>query len=695
MRSEKVLFERLMEPGRIGALKTRNRIIKTAAGTGYAENGLPSKKMASFYGRLAQGGVGLIIVENCSVEWPRGTHIVKTGLRFHSDDCIPYHAMLVNEVHKYGCPVFIQLMHAGPWFLKEEGIPPHERVAVSSIPEEELPSDAWVSGRELSLKEIEELVEIFASAAERAQKAGYDGVEINGSYYHLINHFLSRFWNRRSDQYGCQNIENRTRFYCEVIREVKRRCGKDYPVATNINGMEYGLKNGLVIEEAKEIAKFLEAAGADILHVRVAGYGEYGSLLLPEHILYPEVPKDLDLRGMNLSEKGVGILVPLAGEVKRAVAIPVYTSGRLDPLTGERLLQKGVIDFVGMTRRLIADPDLPNKVASGRIQEIVPCMGCGYCAHSRIGDRPLKCRVNPLVGRYDEKDMLPSKKKRVLIIGAGPAGLEAARVAALRGHEVHLYEREGFIGGSMFLAAVVKEDERDEIVGLIRYYEEQLRKLGVKVHLGMEVDVPVVGEINPDVVIVATGGKQAELDLNRTGGINRPKWVSSSQLHRLLKQLLKFLPPKVVSLLSRLYLPVGKEVIIVGGGVQGCQLAEFLLKRGRKVKILEWGESVGEGLLYDMPFRFHRWMAAKGVTILTGVRCKEVVDGGIRVETREGKELLVEGDTVIVALPPVPNNSLYKVLSEKFKNVYQAGDCKQFGYIHGAIEDGWSASSVL
>ena len=211
-------FEKLMEPGNIGRLRTRNRIIKTAAGTGYAESGLPSERMNGFYGSLAKGGVGLIIVENCSVEWPRGTHFIKTGLRFHDESCIPSHRRLTEAVHQYDCPIFIQFMHAGPWLAMQEGIGPQERVAVSTLRADELPSDAWISGKELTIPEIHELIDIFAKAAERAKEAGYDGVEINGSYYHLINGFLSRFWNRRQDEYGCGSLENRSRFYCEVIR---------------------------------------------------------------------------------------------------------------------------------------------------------------------------------------------------------------------------------------------------------------------------------------------------------------------------------------------------------------------------------------------------------------------------------------------------------------------------------------------
>lgn len=679
-------FEKLMEPGYIGQLRIKNRIIKTASGTGYAENGLPCGRMNDFYASLAKGGVGLIIVENCSVEWPRGTHFIKTGLRFHDDQCIPYHHQLTEAIHQYHCPVFIQFMHAGPWLAKQEGIGPQERVAVSALTQEELPSDAWVPSKELSIAEIEELIDLFAQAAVRAQKAGYDGVEINGSYYHLINGFLSRFWNRRQDRYGCKSFEDRSRFYCEVIREVKRRCGKDYPVATNINAIEFGLQNGMTLEEAKGIAPLLERAGADMIQVRVSGYGEYGSLLLPEHLLYPEIPKNLDLKGLDLSHKGRGILVPLATAVKQQVSIPVCTAGRLDPEFGEELLKQGKLDFIGMARRLVADPELPHKVLAGKLEEIAPCAGCGYCSASRQGDQPLKCRMNAAVGREKEYEIKPvEKKKRLLIVGGGPAGMEAARVAALRGHEVFLYEKEPYLGGSMLLAALVKDFEMESLLEMVRYFKTQLSKLGVKVYLKKEVDLSTIEEIHPDVVVLATGGLKSILNIP---GMDHRKVIPSEKLHRILKIGLRVLPLKVLNDLTRWWIPIGKKVVIMGGAIQGCQLAEFLVKRGRRVTILETTDDLGEGLPYDIPFRLFRWFNEKSVEILTGVKYEGVTDQGLTLTTREGKRMTLEADTIIPSLPLKPDHSLFHKLKEKGIEVHQIGDCREYGLMHDAIADG-------
>jgi 2,4-dienoyl-CoA reductase (NADPH2) len=679
-------FEKLMEPGYVGSLRLKNRIIKTAAGTGYALDGNPTDQMAGFYSAFAKGGVGLVIIENCGVEWPRGTHFIPRGFRFHDDSCIPYHSRMVDEIHKYDCPAFIQFMHAGPWLEKFEGMGSPERVAVSRIEENELPGEAWVPGTELSLSEIHKLVEIFAKGAERAKKAGYDGVEINGSYYHLINCFLSRFWNRRHDEYGCDSLENRTRFYCDVIREVKRLCGKDYPVATNINAIEFGLKDGISLEESKGIAPYLEAAGADLIQVRVTGYGDYLSMLLPEHLLYPEQPRNLDMGGMDTSKGGKGIIVPLAAIIKERVKVPIACAGRLDPVLGEEILRQGKLDFIGMTRRLVADPELPNKVKNGRLQEIAPCAGCAYCVESRKGDSPMKCRINAAAGRERDYEIKPAeKKKRVLIVGGGLAGMEAARVAAFRGHDVTLFEKAHKLGGLLSVAAIVKERELDALIETIHYYENQLTKAGVTLKLGEKADAAVIRNFKPDAVILGTGGLTA---VPKIPGIDNRKVVRSDKLHRTLKTALRFFGPKTMERLTKFWMPLGKQVVIIGGGIQGCQLAHFLAMRNRRVTIVDTANALGDGLPFQTPLRFFMWCKQMGITMLPGVTYERITNEGLVLKTKEGTRKVLEADSIVLALPLVPDNSLCKALEKKGIPVFQIGDCREFGLMHGAIADG-------
>jgi 2,4-dienoyl-CoA reductase (NADPH2) len=698
-------FDKLMEPGRIGKVRTRNRIIKTASGTGLAEpDGTTGAATRALYESLAKGGAGMIIFEFTTVEYPRGARRPTSAeARMDDDRYVPGFKELTEAVHKHGCPIFLQIMHSGPWYAPDE---PREvlgeRVSASALSEAEfraigelVPPDP-VLPRELSLDEVEDLIKKFGDAAERAQKAGFDGVEINGSHHHLINCFFSRAWNKRHDAYGCDSLENRARLMCNIIREVKKRCGEDYPVNALFNGVELGLENGTTLKEGKHFARLLQEAGADALQVRMAGYGEFGvNLLHAEKLLHPELPKHLLIKEFDWSRKGKGFSVPLSAAIKAAVSIPVFLAGRLDPELGEELLQQGKLDFIGMTRRLLADPELPNKVAEGRLEDIAPCSGCLYCWHERsyLG-RPIRCRINAALGREREFAITPAKKKKkVLIAGGGPAGLEAARVAALRGHDVTLYETGRRLGGLMPLAAIVKDLEGESILDMVRYFERQATKLGVDIKLGAEVNPVVVKKLNPDVVIVAVGGTAATPEIPGIG--NDRIVVNSSKLHDTLKKALKFVGPKSLEKATRLWMPVGKRVVVIGGSVQGCQLAEFLVKRGKQVAIVDEGE-LGDGLLAEDPFRLFPWFEEKGVRTLAHAKYERITDDGLVVTTKEGKTMTLEADSILTALPLGPNSALLKSLEGGgVKEIYEIGDCKVAGFMHNAIADGSRIARIV
>jgi 2,4-dienoyl-CoA reductase (NADPH2) len=693
-------FEKLMEPGYIGRIHTRNRIIKTASGTGLLDkDGTVGEAIIAHYEALAKGGVGLIIFEFCTVEWPRGSNRPGlVGARIHDDQLIPGYRELTKVVHKHGCPIFIQLYHSGPWFIPGEGIvDAGDRIAVSVLTDDDFPSRELSNlshrelsigkARELSIADIGELINTFANAAERAQKAGFDGVELNSSHFHLLNSFLSRFWNRRQDAYGCGSPENRARFLCNVIREIKKRCGQDFAVDTLINGAEYGLKNGITLEEAKRTAQLLQEAGADAIHVRTEGYGNLSDMLHSDRFFYPELPRELIVEGLDYSRKGRGMWVPLGAAIKKMVSIPVFVAGRLDPELGEEILRQGKLDFIGMTRRLLADPELPNKVAEGRLEDIAPCSGCLYCWHEKAcNNRPIRCRINAALGREREYEIKPvEKKKKVLIAGSGPAGMEAARVAALRGHEVILYEKWYKLGGLLPLAAIVKDLEFESILDTIHYFKTQMTKLGVKIRLEKEVNFSEIKKINPDVVILATGGVSV---IPEIPGINNRKVLSSDQLHGKLKLALRLLGPKAIEGLTKLWMPIGKRVVIIGGALAGCQLAEFLVKRGRKVTIVDTAKKLGEGLLSNDPTRLFKWLDQKGMTMMAEVKYEEITDKGLVITTKEGERRTLEADTIMTALPLLPTADLLKSLEGKVPEVYQIGDCRESGFIHNAIADG-------
>lgn len=696
----KTKFMKLLQPGFIGRVQTRNRIIKTASGYGLAEkDGTIGAASIALYERMAKGGVGLIIFEFTTVEHPRGARrpTEAGSTRIDNDRYIAGYSELTKAVHRQGCPIFMQIMHAGPWYAPDER--PEDlggRVSSSALTEEEfreigeLVPPNPVLPKELSLSEIEELVDKFGQAAERAQKAGFDGIEVNGSHHHLINCFFSRGWNRRHDAYGCDSLENRARFMCDIIREVKKRCGNDYPVSALFNAVELGLDRATTLDEGKSFARLLQEAGADVIHPRMAGYGAFGvNLLHADKLMYPELPEHLKIKEFDWSRDGKGFSLPIAAAVKAAVSVPVFLAGRLDAEIGEEALRQGKLDFVGMTRRLFADPEYPNKIAEGRLEDIAPCSGCLYCWHVRAYvAAPIRCRINPTLGREAEWKIEPAKKKKeVAIVGAGPAGLEAARVAASRGHSVTICDKGHQLGGLMPLAAVIKDAESDSILDMIRYFKTQITRSGVAIKLGKEVDSTNLKKMKPDVVILAVGGVSSA---PKIPGMDNPKVIESGSMHAKLKTTLKFLGPKSLERLTKLWMPVGKRVVIMGGAAQGCQLAEFLVKRGKQVTIVDEAETLGEGLLAEDPFRLFPWFEKKGVVMLSGVKYESITDDGLVITTKEGKREVLQADSILTALPLVPNNDLLGITQGTAPEIYQIGDSKQPGFMHDAIADGCS-----
>jgi 2,4-dienoyl-CoA reductase (NADPH2) len=686
----KTKFKKLLEPGHIGPVLLKNRIIKTGAGTGLLEDdGRVSETMKHYCETMAKGGCGLLIYEYCSVEFPRGMLRATRTAHFSNDKLVPGYTELVKVVHKHDCPFFMQLMHSGPWYQESMGFKDRgDRVAASAFKKDELPDGLFTPVRELKIKDIEGLIDTFAKAALRAKKAGFDGVEINASHYHLINTFLSGFWNRRHDEYGCDSLENRARFMCNIIREVKKQCGNDYPVSALFNAAEYGIKNGTRLEEAKTFARLFEKAGADVLHIRAGGYGAFSGILHIDRFYYPELPKEVKaIKDLNWNHTRKGITVPLGAAIKKEVSIPVFLANRLDPKLGEKVLRQGKLDFIGMTRRLFADPEIPKKVAEGRLEDIAPCSGCNYCWHLRARmDSPLRCRINAALGRGKEFDIKPAKKKKkVLIVGGGPSGLEAARVAALRGHEVIIYEKETKLGGLSRLAALVKDLELGFIMNIIRYLKIQNEKLGVKIELSKEVDASVIDKIKPDVLILATGGLPTVADIP---GIDNHKVANNAKLHGMLKFYMKFFPPKILATLTKLWMPIGKRVVIIGGDFEGCQLGEFLIKRGRKVTIVDTAEELGKKLISDDGDRLFKWMEKKGAILMPKIKYDRITNDGLVITTMNGVKKIIKADTIIPSTPLKPDDEILKRLKAKVHEVYQIGDCREPGYMSDAIADG-------
>ncbi len=689
----KPMFGKLLEPYRIGRVQTRNRMVKTAAQTYFFDSGEHriSQRAKAFYEALARGGVGLIIVETPAMEFPL-SEIGDRRFRIDDDKYIKDISELTKVIHKHGCPTFVQFYHRGPWGGVYKILAP--RIAASAVTlKSEFDVQEEEPPKELTIAEIEELVDRYASAAVRAAAAGFDGIEIHSGADHLLPTFLSRFWNKRQDIYGAQSFENRTRFVTQIIKEIKKRLGQDFPVQVMINGVEIGGgDDGMTLAESQVIARLLQEAGADSLQVKSHWFGQHWGSFHHEVLFYPEprIPLKSFPKELDWSRKGPLANVPLAATIKKAVSIPVMTVGGFDAQLGEMVLRQGKADLIGMTRRLFADPEYPNKVASGRLDDIAPCTHCGNC--SKVYNQPRQCRINAALGTEQYQVNQAESKRKVLVIGGGPAGVEAARVAALRGHEVTLYERERKLGGSLPMAALVKGIEIEDLPAIVRYLKGQISKLGVNIKLGKESDYSEIQAGKPEVIILAGGGVAA---IPKIPGINRRNVVSSTELHHSLKVYLRFLGPRFLRWLTRLYMPLGKRVVVIGGAIQGCQLAEMLVKRGRKVTIVDTAEELGEGLTPERKTRLFAWFNKKGVTLMSGIKLEEITDKGLTITTREGKRQTIEADSIVPAIPFAPNTELVNSFAGKAPEIYAIGDCKEPGLIPDATAGGWQVANKI
>jgi 2,4-dienoyl-CoA reductase (NADPH2) len=664
-------FARLSEPGQIGSIKTKNRLIKTANGSSFIErDGFVGDRAIAYYEALAKGGCGLIIVESCGVEFPLACQHVESQFRLSDDKYIPSYANLAKAVHAHGCPIMIQFQHAGPW--NPTGLlPERDTKAASALTKAELPGPDFAIPRAMSRDEVKEMVNIWAAAAERAYKAGFDGCEMNGGTCHQINTFLSRIWNKREDEYGPQSLENRARYMAEIITETKRRCGPDFTVTVLINIREYNHPLATTMEEGVQLAKILEEAGAAAIQCRAHIYGHREGLLQPDRLLYPEAPKWLHtLCGdLDWSHKGHGAVWPLTAAVKKVVSVPAFASGRLNPRMGEKFLREGKMDFIPMVRRLLADHELPNKVFAGELKDICPCTGCLHCMDVRNRNQVIECRVNPDLGHEREYVIKPAtRKKNVMVVGGGLSGMEAALVTAQRGHRVTLYEKNSKLGGLVPIAALLKDLETDVLLELITYLKRQMKKAGVVVKTGKTVTTEFVEKAKPDVVILGLGGTVVFPDIP---GIRRRNVMDLTKLDKLLLTM----GPKLAGWGSRFWMPIGKRVVIMGGEHHGCEIAEWLVKRGRKVTIVHTGQKFAEGMTVDDQLRLFPWFEQKGVVLYGGARYEEVNEKGLIITTKEGKKITIEADTVMPSLFIKQNLDMADKLKRKVAEVYTVGSC--------------------
>lgn len=646
-------YKSLFEPGQIGRMELKNRIVMAPMATGLpSDTGGVTQWLIDYYVERAKGGVGLIIGGATQVDWPRGTH---GGLQLRIDDdrFIPGLSRLAEAVQRYGAKIVIELHHAGGFSLKElpEGV---ESVAPSAIVYGRLRQGEVVRPRELEIGEIEEIAEKFARAAERAKKAGFDAVEIHGGHHYLFAQFMSPLTNKRTDDYG-GSLEKRMKFPMEVLARIKARVGDDYPIIFRMNGAEF-VEGGLTIEDSKIIAPRLERAGVAALDITAGSPSKnfQSAVVSIEPMSYPE-----------------GWKVYLAEEIKKVVNIPVVTVGVIrDPRFADQILQQGRADFVALGRALLADPHWARKAVEGKEEHIRKCISCNECTGFRSRrDTFVRCAVNAAMGREEEFEIRPATvSKKVLVIGGGPAGMETARIASMRGHQVTLVEKAERLGGQLIIGSVAPL--RDKYGWFRDYLVRQIEKLRVNVRLGKEATLQSVKEIAPDVVIIATGSEP--IVANIPGADNKEMCLTAREILRRGEEI------------------EGSKVVVVGGGLTGCETAMFLAEQGKQVVIVEMMpmEEVASDAEPITRFDLLERLRAQRVEIRPELKVLEIKQKGILVEDRQGERALIAADKVVLSIGVVPNSSLARELKGKVAELHVIGDAHGGRNLTDAVYEG-------
>ena len=638
------MLTKLFSKGKIGKLELKNRIVMAPMATFYpSADGYVTTQMIRYYAERAKGGPGLIVVE---ATFPRREGYLPHKPWINDDRFIPGLKDLTSAMKQAGARVMLQLNTRR---ARDDGIDP---VSASGVPLTKHYRYTGLKPRVLSTKDVEEIVEEFGEAVTRVIRAGFDGLMIHGAHGYLVSEFLSPLLNKRNDKYG-GNVENRARLALELLEQARREAGGDFPIIFRLT-VDERRAGGFSLKDAIVTCQLLEKAGVDAIDV-VSGVMETYEWVAPPAC----VP-----RGYN---------VHLAAELKKVISVPVMVAGRInDPYLAEDILQQGKADFVDLGRALLADPQFPKKAKEGLVEDIRKCIACNECMNPKLReelDIPyLICAINPACGREQEfKLTLIGKAKNILVIGGGPAGMEAARIAALRGHEVTLWEKDEKLGGQLNLAIV--PPHKEELKNLLTFLVTQVQKLGVGIELKKEATLTSIKGANPDAVVVATGSTPKIFDI--PGG-DRPN-VSS------------------VNMILASKCELGKRVIIVGGGSVGCETAEFLADKGCKVTIVTRRDEIDELAKEVSPFQ--RWfliprLRDKGIEVSVKTKAQKINEGGLVIIDIEGKERLLEADNIVLALGGAPNNSLFKILEEEISEVYAVGDCIKARRIIHAIHEG-------
>ena len=641
-------FPLLFQPIRIGRLHSKNRLLMSAMSIhfGVDERGHVTEQLVRYMETRAEGGVGMMLVGGGGVH-PSGVELPHLPALWE-DGCIPALKKLTQAVKPHDIRIGMQIMHGGRQAYHDQ------KVAPSAIP---APALAKGTPRELRADEIPVLVAAFGDAARRCQEAGFDFIEVHGAHGYLISQFLAPNSNKRTDNYG-GSFENRTRFMLEVLRDIRVKCGPDFTIGIRMNGEDY-IDDGWGLDEALRLAPLLEQNGVDYLHVSA---GVYGSRQLTIPSMYVEH----------------GCFVHLAEAVKKRVAIPVIAVGRIKkPEMAEAIIRDGKADMVALGRSLLSDPQWPNKVKNGSVRTIRPCIGCCLgCIHAVFQLEPGGCVVNPDVGR---EYLLPrgiepaADPRKCLVVGAGPAGLAAARMLALRGHAVTVCEQQSEIGGALRLAS--KPPGRIELMDILNYFAEELAGLKVDVRLNCAVSEELLRQIDPDEVVLATG--------------SLPDMPMIKGFYQTDMQVCT-----VTELLSGA-VDVGRQVMVWGGNQAALVLADDLATQGKSVTVLNRKAHFAEEMSSNDRYYLRERLKRGGVNLYKNVHGLAFSADGARFRAAEQAAELSGFDAVVLADTFVSLREAANRAKGHRARVHFIGDAKQPRHLMYAISEGEELGRAL